>query len=124
LSLFGIYGLDLLIMLFNYALALALLAQLTGSLHPAGLLGHRGAALAIVSLLVIGWIGLSLVLAMAEPEDRATVRVAAIQPNLPRAAHRDPGTAAATPGGIGSADASGRQPGRAAYCLAGNGAGL
>jgi apolipoprotein N-acyltransferase len=94
LSLFGIYGLDLLIMLFNYALALALLAQLTGSLHPAGLLGHRGAALAIVSLLVIGWIGLSLVLAMAEPEERATVRVAAIQPNLPRAAHRDPGTAA------------------------------
>lgn len=100
LSVFGIYGLDLLIMLANYVLALAVFALFDrvtkpnplGSPFPArkGGWGVRLSAwLAVLGVLLAGWIGLSLALYANAPSAGSTVRVAAIQPNLPRAAHRD-----------------------------------
>jgi len=117
LAIFGIYGLDLLIMLVNFALALAALAlydrvtNRSGIEASAGLIvdernrptlapalrfgasagepRFQGAWLIAVGLLLTGWIGLSLALLAAEPGARPTVRVAAVQPNLPRPAHRD-----------------------------------
>lgn len=82
-SLFGIYGLDLLTMLLSYSLGLAAIALLDRRRPPAGApaveprlaLGWLAAA----ALLAGAWVGLSLLqLAAAPPQ--ATVRVAAIQP--------------------------------------------
>ncbi len=92
LAIFGIYGLDLLIMLVNFALALAALALYDRSPFPAREGGQgvrwRGWLIA-AGLLLAGWIGLSLALLAAEPAAGPTVRVAAVQPDLPRPAHRD-----------------------------------
>lgn len=89
LSLFGIYALDLLIMLGNYALAqfLFLFLGFPDSVPlPKPQATHW---LMIFFLILCIWIGLSLSLFAAQPADPTFVRVAAIQPNLPRAAHRD-----------------------------------
>jgi len=50
--------------------------------------------LGVLGLLLAAWTGLSLTLYATQP-DAPTVRVAAIQPNLPRAAHRDTQTTSA-----------------------------
>lgn len=95
LAIFGIYGLDLLIMLVNFALALAALALYDRFLFPRREGGRRGrwrSWLIAAGLLLAGWIGLSLALLAAEPAAGPTVRVAAVQPNLPRPAHRDTAT--------------------------------
>jgi apolipoprotein N-acyltransferase len=97
LSVFGIYGLDLLIMLGNYALAQGLFvlldkkwkwdAAMRLDTHPA----RRW--ILTFGFLLVAWIGLSLFL-FTRPPSPATrlVRLAAIQPDLPRAAHRDAST--------------------------------
>ena len=106
LAIFGIYGLDLLIMLANYVLALAAFAifdRAATPIPPASFPSSKGVAegvrlpawLALLGLLLAGWIGLSLALYANAPAGGPTVRVAAIQPNLPRAAHRDTQTPAA-----------------------------
>jgi apolipoprotein N-acyltransferase len=108
LSVFGIYGLDLLIMLVNFALAQAALALCGRVTVRSGIEALAGLVvdarnrlkprfhqirwrgwLAATGLLLAGWIGLSLALLAAEPDMARTVRVAAVQPNLPRPAHRD-----------------------------------
>lgn len=98
LSIFSIFGLDLLIMLVNYALAQGALALCDRRWVWDDAPSANGPAtrrwLATVGMLLAGWIGLSLLLA-AEPANPPTVRVAAVQPNLPRAAHRDTQTPAA-----------------------------
>lgn len=98
LSIFGIYGLDLVIMLLNYGLALLILKRLFSK----GI-GGKQAISPRVSLswavatvvLVAGWTGLSLWLYQSSNRPAASVSVAAIQPNLPRAAHRDASMTAA-----------------------------
>ncbi|NLE76527.1 MAG: hypothetical protein GX605_07220 [Chloroflexi bacterium] len=97
LSLVGIYGLDLLIMLGNYALAQAALA-LWDRRWPgeAPVVPPRmaGRWLGATALLLALWGSLSLMLYSGRGDARPTVRVAAVQPNLPRAAHRDAHTSA------------------------------
>lgn len=86
LSVFGIYGLDLLIMLGNYALAFSLLVLMDHRWK----LTHPVRNWLIVFLIVLNtWIGLSLSLYFAPRADTPIVHVAAVQPNLPRAAHLD-----------------------------------
>jgi len=89
LSVFGIYGLDLLIMLGNYALAFSILVLMETKwklTRPA-----RDWLITFMILLTV-WIGLSLSLYSASTADAPTIRVAAVQPNLPRATHRDTST--------------------------------
>lgn len=86
LSVFGIYGLDLLIMLGNYALAFSILVLMENQwklTRPA-----QNRILTFLIFLTV-WIGLSLSLYSTPRADAPTVRVAAVQPNLPRAAHLD-----------------------------------
>ena len=93
LSVFGIYGLDLLIMLVNFSLAQGAFVlfdrryrwQDVPPIAPAAAVR----CLAAIGALVAGWIFLSLVLLTAAPAAASTVRVAAVQPNIPRPAHRD-----------------------------------
>jgi apolipoprotein N-acyltransferase len=93
LSIFGIYGLDLLIMLGNYAMAQGLFVFLDRFGWNAGALviDLRHALYWLIGFLVLGsaWTGCSLLLYSATNQPGPVVRVAAIQPNLPRAAHRD-----------------------------------
>jgi apolipoprotein N-acyltransferase len=94
LSVFGIFGLDLLIMLSNYALAqeLFILLEKKWKWDDSLRMNPRPARswLLVFGILFAAWIGLSLFL-FNRPlsPDTGTVRVAAIQPDLPRAAHRD-----------------------------------
>jgi apolipoprotein N-acyltransferase len=93
LSVFGIYGLDLLIMLSNYALALVLFVKIDKKWKPEDTpqIIRRPAHVGLLTfgILMAAWLALSLSLYISAPRDSATVRLAAIQPNLPRAAHRD-----------------------------------
>jgi apolipoprotein N-acyltransferase len=93
LSVFGIYGLDLLILLCNYALAQAAfnLFDRHWRWDDAPEVDWRSAArwLGLLGILLAGWIGLSLALYIGEGHSTAVVRVAAIQPDLSRAAHLD-----------------------------------
>ena len=85
-SVFGINGLDLLIMLGNYALAFSLLTLLNNPwklTRPA-----RNWLITFVIFLAV-WTGLSLGLYSTSMADAPTIRVAAVQPGLPRAAHQD-----------------------------------
>lgn len=80
-SVFGIYGLSLLIMLINYAAGLGVLALLDR--HPAAgsspVAGRVARAWTVgVGGLAVGWLGLSLALWPAAPAPR--LRVAAVQP--------------------------------------------
>jgi apolipoprotein N-acyltransferase len=97
LSIFGIYGIDLLIMLGNYALAQGFFVLLDQKWkwYDAPHLDSSPARrwLLAFGILFAAWTGLSLILFIHPPSAEVhTVRVAAIQPDLPRAAHRDSST--------------------------------
>jgi apolipoprotein N-acyltransferase len=118
LSVLGIYGLDLLIMLCNYALAQSIFFLIDRHRHqddvPAIQTGSTPRWLITTGLLLGGWVGYSLVLYHARPPTVATVRVSAVQPDLPRAAHRDSETPpeerlAVLAGGTRKASAQGAQ---------------
>jgi apolipoprotein N-acyltransferase len=92
-SIFSIYGLNLVIMLVNFALAQGVMAWFDRKWqHPDVVpvderatmrwLGGMGISLAV-------WIGISLVILNGAPTDAATVRVAALQPNFPQPAFID-----------------------------------
>lgn len=93
LSLVGIFGLDLLIMLTNYVLAQAAFvlldrrSVLADAAPPAGPPMIR--SLCLLGVFLAAWVSLSLTLYARAPAEPDTVVVAAVQPNLPRAAHRD-----------------------------------
>jgi len=93
LSVFGIFGLDVVIMLINFVLAQLALAAFDGRWHwdPVPALEPRTVRswLLAVGVLLVAWTGLSAGLSMTVPESPATVRVAAVQPDYPRAAHMD-----------------------------------
>lgn len=84
-SVFGIYGLDLLILLLAYSLGLGLIALLDRARapDPADTRVSPGLAwgwLGATALLAVAWLGLSLAQLALEPPAQPTVRVAAIQP--------------------------------------------
>lgn len=81
ISLVGIAGLNLLVMLVNYAIAGQLIAP-----------GRFGITTALTAALAIGWIGGSLVM-FANLDAGRTVRVAVVQPGI-KDLHSPPGSAA------------------------------
>ncbi|MBN2044929.1 MAG: apolipoprotein N-acyltransferase [Anaerolineales bacterium] len=92
LSIFGIYGLDLLIMGCNYAIGLAAIwwiDQRQKNQQPLVSPKTVGRSAGAVGGLLLAWLFISLGMVSQRPGDELMVRAAAIQPNLPRAAHRD-----------------------------------
>jgi apolipoprotein N-acyltransferase len=91
-SIFSVYGLDLVILLVNYALALGVIAWFDGRWPSAGTilvekrLGRNW--LVIAGIVLAAWIGISLILLNNQP-DMPRVRVAALRPNYPLPAFQD-----------------------------------
>jgi apolipoprotein N-acyltransferase len=92
-SIFSIYGLNIVIMLVNYALAQGAIAWYDrGQSYQADLrLDVRYARkwLAAGGVILAAWIGVSLVILNSAPKDAPTIRVAALRANYPLPAHRD-----------------------------------
>jgi apolipoprotein N-acyltransferase len=93
ISIFSIYGLGVLLMLINFALAQSALILFDGKWHLDDLplldrrttlrwLAGAGVGLAV-------WVGIAFVIFSAVPKDAPTIRVAAIQHNYPQPAHQD-----------------------------------
>ncbi len=92
-SIFSVYGLNIVILLVNYALAQALIAW-SGRKMPVDGIPPLESRLGRNSLLVAGatlavWLGVSLVLLSTAPKDMPAVRVAAIQPGYDKPAFQD-----------------------------------
>jgi apolipoprotein N-acyltransferase len=93
-SIFSIYGLNLLIILVNFSLAQVLILLIdrrlkitdTKPVDPRSTWRWAGA----IAAAVVVWVALSLVILNSKPQGTQTVRVAALQPGLPEAAHVDP----------------------------------
>jgi apolipoprotein N-acyltransferase len=95
-SIFSIYGLGLIILLTNFALAQVGLALIdrrwpVEDAVPVDVRSTRRWA-AGVGIGLAAWIGLSLTILGSAPQNAPTVRVAALQPGFPEPAHIDPGT--------------------------------
>jgi apolipoprotein N-acyltransferase len=92
-SILSIYGLNIVIMLVNYALAQGSIAWYDGkqNLSAKAALDMRLTRnwLVATGILVVAWIGASLVILNSEPKDAPTIRVAALRANYPLPAHRD-----------------------------------
>lgn len=92
-SVFSIYGLNLVMMVVNYALAQGAIAWYDrATASPAGgTLDGKLARnwLAGAGILACAWIGFSLVILGGAPKDAPTVRVAALRANFPLPAHQD-----------------------------------
>jgi apolipoprotein N-acyltransferase len=95
-SIFGIYGLDAVIMLVGYALALASLDLFDRRWRwdemPAVEARLNRRWLAGMSIVAGAWVVLSLILLSAAPKDPATIRVAGVQHGYVRPGHMDPDT--------------------------------
>jgi len=95
-SVFSIYGLDVLIMLVNYALALVCLGLFDRQWHwdelPAVDDPMSRRWLAGTGILLAAWIGFSLSLLSRAPTDAPAVRVAGVQHGYVRPGHMDPDT--------------------------------
>lgn len=92
-SIFSVYGLNLLIMLVNYVLALTALAwydrrQNMTSGVKIGIPMVRN-WLAVTGTILVVWVVSSLVILNSAPENPPTIRVAALRANYPLPAHRD-----------------------------------
>ncbi|MCP4541036.1 MAG: hypothetical protein GY832_28200 [Chloroflexi bacterium] len=92
-SIFGVYGMGLLIMLVNYALAQSLFVALDRKWLPADAVAMDARRsrrwLVGVGVGLAAWIGLSLIILGTAPKDAATVRVGLLQPGFPAPAHID-----------------------------------
>jgi apolipoprotein N-acyltransferase len=85
-SIFSVYGFNLLIIMVNYVLAQGLLAWYDRRYQPAivhvtGRLATRW--LAITGIFLVAWIGLSLILLNRTPTDTQVVRVASLRSGFP-----------------------------------------
>jgi len=92
-SIFSIYGLNLVIMLVNFSLAYWVIAWFDHRwpMKDIVIFNHYSAKrwLGITVGIVLFWIGLSFFILFSAPEDTPTIRVAALQSNFPQAAHVD-----------------------------------
>jgi apolipoprotein N-acyltransferase len=95
-SVFSIYGLDVLIMLVNSTLGLAALGSFDRKWHwdevPALDGRMRRRWLAGTGILLAAWVGLSLSLLAGAPTDAPAIRVAGVQHGYVRPGHMDPDT--------------------------------
>src|SRR3989338_4708101 len=91
-SIFSVYGLDLVILLVNYSLALAVIAWFDRRWPSANASPAEGRTarnwLGIAGVVLAAWIGLSLVM-VNSAADMPKVRVAALRPNFPLPAFQD-----------------------------------
>ena len=93
ISIFSVYGLGIVLMLVNFALALGALSLYDSKWPPEGTppIGLRSNVRWLVTAgLVLGvWVGISLAILSTAPQDPLSVRVAAVQHNYPRPGHQD-----------------------------------
>lgn len=92
-SIFSVYGLNLVIMLVNFALAQGAMAWFDRRWQPEDVVPVDGRAtrnwLVITGGILVVWVGISLVILSGAPQDPQTVRVAALQPNYTKPAFQD-----------------------------------
>jgi apolipoprotein N-acyltransferase len=92
-SIFSVYGLNLVIMLCNFALAQGAMAWFDRKWKASDVVPVDGRAtrrwLAVAGVVMVVWVGISLVILSSAPRDPQTVRVAAIQPGYEKAAFWD-----------------------------------
>jgi len=90
-SIFSIYGLNLVVMLVNYAIVQGLVAWYDRKRGAPGALPVSLARnwLIATGVVLATWIGASLVILNSAPENAPTVRVAALRSGLPAPAHID-----------------------------------
>jgi apolipoprotein N-acyltransferase len=92
-SVLSVYGLNIVMMVVNYALSQGAIAwydrKWTGSGSPTLELLFARNWLVAAGVLLAAWVGASLVILNSAPKDAPTVRVAALRANYPLPAHRD-----------------------------------
>ena len=92
-SIFSVYGLNLVLMLVNFALAQGAMALFDRKWQLADVVQLDGRAtrrwLAIAGVVMVMWIGIGLIILGTAPKDPQTVRVAALQPNYSKPAFQD-----------------------------------
>jgi apolipoprotein N-acyltransferase len=92
-SIFSVYGLNIVIMLVNYALAQGLIVWYDGRQSvPVDVPLDRKLSrnwLIAAAVVLVAWIGIGILILNGAPEDPTTVRVAALRANYPLPAHRD-----------------------------------
>jgi apolipoprotein N-acyltransferase len=92
-SIFSVYGLNIVMMLVNYSLAQGLIAwydhRQNFSEENKIRMELAGSWLASTMALVVLWIGVSLIILSRAPKDTPTITVAALRANYPLPAHRD-----------------------------------
>ncbi|MBN1310127.1 MAG: hypothetical protein JXB30_01830 [Anaerolineae bacterium] len=92
-SIFSVYGLNLVMMLVNYALAQGAMALFDRKWQPADVVPVDGRAtrnwLIAAGAVLAVWIGISLVILSGAPQDASMVRVAALQPGYTKPAFQD-----------------------------------
>jgi apolipoprotein N-acyltransferase len=92
-SIFSVYGLNLVIMLVNFAVAQGAMAWFDRRWQPEDVVPVDGRAtrnwLMVVGAILVVWVGISLVILGSAPKDTQTVRVAALQPNYDKPAFQD-----------------------------------
>ncbi len=92
-SIFSVYGLNLIIMLVNFALTQALMSwsdrrwQFQDIVPIKSSQARRG--LIVTGVILLVWLGISMVILTTTPQDMPTVRVAAIQPGYSKPAFQD-----------------------------------
>ena len=93
ISIFSVYGLNLMIVLVNFALAQRLMAWFDGQWQPTDVTQVNGRSthrwLMVVAETLVVWVGISLVILNSAPADPPTVRVATLQPNYPKPSFQD-----------------------------------
>lgn len=96
ISIFSIYGLTLVLMLANFALAQALIIYLDRKWHldERPEMDKRVAArwMATAAVFLIVWAGIGLFTSAGAPKNPPTIRVAAVQHGFAKAGHQDPDT--------------------------------
>lgn len=98
ISIFSMYGLSLLIMLVNYALAYAVMAWIDQRWHwfekPILDRKHSLRWLAGIGIVLAAWSGIGVIRLATAPKNAPSVRVAAIQNGFMKPGHQDPDTQA------------------------------
>jgi apolipoprotein N-acyltransferase len=96
ISIFNVYGLTLVIMLINYALALGAIILFDRKRQwderPAMDFPAARRWMAITGITFVVWVGIGVVILATSPKDAPTVRVAAIQHGFLLPGHMDPDT--------------------------------
>jgi apolipoprotein N-acyltransferase len=92
-SVFSVYGLNLAIMLTNFALTQGAMAWFDRRWQPEDVVLVDGRAtrnwLLVMGVVLVVWFGMSMAILGVAPKDAPTVRVAALQPNYAKPAFQD-----------------------------------